>query len=45
VTPTPPTTTAKSLENADLMNIAAGFMTDADKLADYQSIIDNQYTK
>jgi NitT/TauT family transport system substrate-binding protein len=45
MTPTPPTTTEKSLENADLMNIAAGFMTDADKLADYQSLIDNQYTK
>jgi ABC-type nitrate/sulfonate/bicarbonate transport system substrate-binding protein len=45
MTPVPPITTAKSLENADLLNIAAGFMTDADKLADYQAIIDNQYTK
>jgi len=45
VTPYPPITTVKSLENADLMNIAAGFMKESDKLADYAAIIDNSFAK
>jgi NitT/TauT family transport system substrate-binding protein len=45
MTPVPPITTPKSLENADLMNIAAGFMTESDKLADYAGIIDNEFAK
>ena len=45
MTPSPPLTTAKMLENGDLINIAAGFMKDSDKLADYGALIDNQFTK
>jgi sulfonate transport system substrate-binding protein len=45
MTPVPPTTTPQSLENADNMNIAAGFMPESDKLKDYAAIIDNQYAK
>jgi len=45
MTASPPLTTPKSLENADLMNIAAGFMTESDKLKDYAAIIDNEYVK
>jgi len=41
----PPVTTPKSLENADLMNIAAGFMTEKDKLPNYAAIINNEFTK
>lgn len=45
MTPVPPITTPKSLENADLMNIEAGFMKESDKLEDYAAIIDNQFAK
>jgi ABC-type nitrate/sulfonate/bicarbonate transport system substrate-binding protein len=45
MTPVPPVTTPKSLENADLMNIKAGFMTEKDKLPDYAAIIDNEFAK
>jgi NitT/TauT family transport system substrate-binding protein len=45
MTPVPPITTVKSLENADDLNIAAGFMTEKDKLADYAAIIDNEFAK
>ena len=45
MTPVPPVTTPKSLENADLMNIAAGFMTEKDKLPNYAAIINNEFTK
>jgi NitT/TauT family transport system substrate-binding protein len=45
MTPVPPITTPKSLENADDMNIEAGFMTKADKLKDYAAIIDNEFVK
>jgi len=45
MTPVPPITTPKSLENADDMNIQAGFMTEADKLKDYAAIIDNEFVK
>jgi ABC-type nitrate/sulfonate/bicarbonate transport system substrate-binding protein len=45
MTPVPPVTTPKSLENADLMNIKAGFMTEKDKLPDYPAIIDNEFAK
>ncbi len=45
MTPVPPVTTPKSLENADDMNIAAGFMTSADKLKDYAALVDNEFVK
>lgn len=43
--PLPPITTADELENADRLNIAAGFMAPADKLADYNGIVDNQFAQ
>lgn len=43
--PDPPLTTAKELENGDLMNIAAGFMKPEDKLADYSVLVDNDFIK
>ena len=45
LTPYPPVTTPQMLENADLLNIAAGFMTEADKLPRYDTIIDNDFIK
>ena len=45
MTPVPPITTPKSLENADDMNITAGFMTEKDKLPNYAAIIDNEFAK
>ena len=45
MTPVPPVTTPQMLENADLMNIVAGFMKPGDKLARYDDIIDNQFAK
>ncbi|HKT20075.1 MAG TPA: ABC transporter substrate-binding protein [Stellaceae bacterium] len=45
MTGVPPVTTPKALENADLMNIEAGFMKESDKLKDYAAIIDNEFTK
>ncbi len=45
MTPDPPVTTAKELENGDLMNIAAGFMRPEDKLANYNDLVDNNFVK
>lgn len=45
MTPDPPATTAQELENADLMNIAAGFLKPEEKLADYSALIDNDFVK
>jgi NitT/TauT family transport system substrate-binding protein len=45
MTPNPPVTTEKDLENGDNMNAAAGFMKPEDKLSDYQALIDNQFIK
>jgi len=45
MTANPPVTTAKELENGDLMNIAAGFLKPEDKLADYGVLIDNEFVK
>ena len=45
MTPVPPITTPKELENADLMNVAAGFLQRADLLPSYNEIIDNEFTK
>jgi ABC-type nitrate/sulfonate/bicarbonate transport system substrate-binding protein len=45
MTPSPPLTTPKMLENGDLINIAAGFMKDSDKLPNYDALIDNEFTK
>jgi ABC-type nitrate/sulfonate/bicarbonate transport system substrate-binding protein len=43
--PVPPITTPQELENADRLDIAAGFLKPADKLADYAALIDNQFAK
>ncbi|HKT19775.1 MAG TPA: ABC transporter substrate-binding protein [Stellaceae bacterium] len=40
-----PITTVEALENADKMNIAAGFLKPEDKLPDYTPLIDNSYVK
>ena len=40
-----PITTVEALENADKMNIAAGFLKPEDKLPDYEPLIDNSYVK
>ncbi len=45
MTPDPAATTAKELENGDLINIAAGFMKPEDKLADYGALVDNDFVK
>ncbi len=45
MTPNPPMTTAKELENGDLMNIAAGFMKPEEKLANYNDLVDNDFVK
>ncbi|HEY3919178.1 MAG TPA: ABC transporter substrate-binding protein [Stellaceae bacterium] len=45
MTPSPPLTTPQMLENGDRINIAAGFLKESDKLSDYASLIDNQFTK
>jgi ABC-type nitrate/sulfonate/bicarbonate transport system substrate-binding protein len=45
MTPSPPLTTPQMLENGDLINIAAGFMKDSDKLQNYDALIDNEFTK
>jgi NitT/TauT family transport system substrate-binding protein len=45
MTPNPPITTAKELENGDNMNAAAGFMKPEDKLSNYEELIDNQFIK
>jgi NitT/TauT family transport system substrate-binding protein len=43
--PVPPVTTPQELENADRLDIDAGFLEPSDKLADYAAIIDNQFAK
>jgi ABC-type nitrate/sulfonate/bicarbonate transport system substrate-binding protein len=43
--PDVPATTARELENADRLNIAAGFMTESEKLPDYQAVVDNDFLK
>jgi ABC-type nitrate/sulfonate/bicarbonate transport system substrate-binding protein len=45
MTPSPPLTTPQMLENGDLINIAAGFLKDSDKLARYDDLIDNEFVK
>jgi NitT/TauT family transport system substrate-binding protein len=45
MTPSPPTTTPQMLENGDLINVAAGFLKESDKLSDYKPLIDNQFIK
>ncbi|HEV8015839.1 MAG TPA: ABC transporter substrate-binding protein [Stellaceae bacterium] len=45
MTPSPPLTTPQMLENGDLINIAAGFLKESDKLARYDDLIDNEFTK
>jgi len=45
MTPSPPLTTVKELENGDLLNEAAGFIKPEEKLADYAAIIDNSFLK
>ena len=43
--PVPPVTTPQELENADRLDIAAGFLKPSDKLPDYSAIIDNEFAK
>ena len=43
--PAVPTTTARELENADRLNIAAGFMSENEKLPDYEAVVDNEFVK
>lgn len=43
--PVPPTTTPQQLENADRLDIDAGFLKPEDRLADYAAIIDNQFAQ
>lgn len=45
MTPMLPTTSVQELENADNMNVAAGFMTASQKLKNYSVVIDNEFTK
>ncbi len=45
LTPKTLATTPQMLENADGLNIAAGFMTEADKLPRYDTLIDNEFIK
>ena len=45
ITPDPPTTSPKELENGDNMNVAAGFMKAEEKLPRYDTLIDNRYVK
>jgi sulfonate transport system substrate-binding protein len=45
LSPVSPATTPQMLENADLLNIAAGFITEKDKLPRYDDIIDNDFIK
>ncbi len=45
MTPDPPRTTAKELENGDAMNIAAGFMKPEERLGDYSVLVDNHFIK
>ena len=43
LTPQPPVVTAKELENADRMNIEAGFMKPSEKPASYDSLFTNEF--
>jgi hypothetical protein len=45
MTPDPPTSTEKELENGDAINLAAGFIKPEEKLARYDDLIDNQFVK
>ncbi len=45
IQPNPPVTTAQELENGDRLDIAAGFLKEADMLKDYSAIIDNEFVK
>jgi NitT/TauT family transport system substrate-binding protein len=45
ITPDPPVTSPKELENGDNLNVAAGFLKPGEKLARYDTIIDNQFVK
>ena len=45
MTPDPPVTTAKELENGELMNIAAGLLKPEEKLAGYDALIDNEFVE
>jgi sulfonate transport system substrate-binding protein len=45
LSPASPKTTVQMLENADRLNIAAGFMKESDKLPRYDTLIDNEFLK
>ncbi len=45
MTPLPPVTLPKMLENSDLMNVAAGFLKQEEMLPRYDDIINNEFVK
>ncbi len=45
MTPDLPLTTAQDLENSDNLNVAAGFLKEAEKLPRYDTIIDDEFVK
>jgi NitT/TauT family transport system substrate-binding protein len=45
LTPTPPITTARELENADRMNIEAGFLKPSEKLQSYDKLFTNEFVR
>jgi NitT/TauT family transport system substrate-binding protein len=45
MTPASPATTVKELQNGDLMNARAGFITQAQMLTRYDDLIDNEFVK
>jgi ABC-type nitrate/sulfonate/bicarbonate transport system substrate-binding protein len=45
MTPIPPVTTPKMIENGDSMNVAAGFLKPEEKLPRYDDLIDNSFAE
>jgi len=45
ISPSPPTISAKGLENAELFNIDAGLMKREDKLASYDGLYTDAFVK
>jgi ABC-type nitrate/sulfonate/bicarbonate transport system substrate-binding protein len=45
MTPVPPVTTPKMIENGDNMNVAAGFLKPEEKLPRYDDLIDNSFAE
>jgi len=45
MTPLPPVVTAQELENADRMNIEAGFLKPSEKLGSYDALFTNEFVR